>query len=77
MKITVLAQQGPEVMDVPPTKKIGEIKADLRRKWSISERDPLNLQYHAVYLEDENSVQASGLPDGATLIMTLRLGYRV
>jgi hypothetical protein len=74
MKITVLAKQGPQVLDLPPTKTVGEIKADLRRKFSLSNRDPLHLQYRAVYLNDQDSLEASGLPDGAVLVMTLRLG---
>jgi hypothetical protein len=74
MKITLLGELGPRVLDVPPTTTVRELKREIRQRCSFPERDPLFLQYRAAYLDDDKSLETLRVPEGATLIFTRRLG---
>jgi hypothetical protein len=73
MKFVIYAQQGMLQYDEPPTRTIGELKANLRQRFSFSPRDPIHILRKAVYIKDDQTLADIGLPEGGTLIMLLRL----
>jgi hypothetical protein len=73
MKFAILTGRGLQQYELPADTTIARLKDSLRRKFSIT-AGVLSLTYRAQYLADSDSLTKIGIPEGATIIMLLKLG---